>query len=404
MANFPVDPRPHVPAGFTLEDPLLRPPLRHEVFLIGCYSLNNEDLAIVKLQPPVHKDDLTLLAKELRKFFREIHQTPAVEIQQCALGDAYIRFTCTLDREKFLGPIFQFGTYRMSVIKHDEAENARSFDLDREAWVMLVGMPEDLRSAPLIAKAVSTFGIMVDWHDFGNLARVVVKVYLNDDAKIPNSVKVNVGLPSKGRSWTVPVFVLKKKSVPEMQDEEGFVTEGPLHPMPAQAPRWTGPTPPAPSDVTPGASNAGGGYNMQVDAAPGNVSVAVESVEDAAVDPVENAIPTSRENGHIIIPIVEKVEIQQVSTFDRFEAVPAPEFVDQSPAPVPKPKVNSIVIKEPALAPDSSATVKKSSLTRYFVFSLKYPLSVLTHVYIHVTLILTFLSQFFSKIYLLLLI
>jgi len=51
----------------------------------------------------------------------------------------------------------------MIVIKHDEAENARAFDLDREAWVMLVGFLEDLRNA-------------------------AVKVYLNDDAKIPDSV------------------------------------------------------------------------------------------------------------------------------------------------------------------------------------------------------------------------
>lgn len=37
------------------------------------------------------------------------------------------------ERERFLGLVFHFGTYRMSVIKHDEAENARSFDLDRVA-------------------------------------------------------------------------------------------------------------------------------------------------------------------------------------------------------------------------------------------------------------------------------
>jgi len=52
----------------------------------------------------------------------------------------------------------------------------------------------------------------------------VVKVYLNDDAKIPDSVKVSVGVPRKGHSWMVPVFVLKKKSVPELPTKEAFVT------------------------------------------------------------------------------------------------------------------------------------------------------------------------------------
>jgi len=49
MANFVVDPRPHVPSGFQLEDPPIRPPLCHEVFVTGCYTLYNEDLVIVRL-------------------------------------------------------------------------------------------------------------------------------------------------------------------------------------------------------------------------------------------------------------------------------------------------------------------------------------------------------------------
>lgn len=88
----------------------------------------------------------------------------------------------------------------MSVVKHDAGANAHSFDLDCEAWVLLVAFPEDLKNSTMIAKAVSGFGIMVDWHEMENLARVVVKVYLNDDAKIPDSVKVNAGLPQRGRS------------------------------------------------------------------------------------------------------------------------------------------------------------------------------------------------------------
>lgn len=73
MAIFAVDPRPHLPAGYELLPQPLRPPHRHEVFVAGCYSLANEDLAIVMLEPPVHKDDFSLLAAELRIFFRDMH-------------------------------------------------------------------------------------------------------------------------------------------------------------------------------------------------------------------------------------------------------------------------------------------------------------------------------------------
>lgn len=184
------------------------------------------------------------------------------EIEPCPLGDAYVMFRSPLERERFLGLVFRFDNYSMTVIKHDEAENARSFDLDHEAWVMLVGFPKDLKNAVVIAKAVFGFGILVYWHDTNNLARVIAKVYLNDDAKILDSVKINAGLPQKGRSWTLPCFVLKKTSVVDLPDKEAFVAEGPLHPVPPQTPHWSGPVPPAPSDATPVESSAGSAMNV----------------------------------------------------------------------------------------------------------------------------------------------
>lgn len=148
----------------------------------------------------MEKDDFGSLSNQLRKFFSEVHQVRVTEIQPCAVGDAYVRFSSPLERERFLGPVFPFGRcrYNLSVYKHDEVLNARSFYLNREACVMLVAFPEDLRNDALIARAVSTFGIMVDWHDTENLARVVVKVYLRHGAKIPDLVKVNALLPPKG--------------------------------------------------------------------------------------------------------------------------------------------------------------------------------------------------------------
>jgi len=46
-----------------------------------------------------------------------------------------------------------------------------------------------------------------------------------------------------------------------LQDEEAFVTVGPLHPQPPQ-PRWMGPVPPARSDATPVGSNNGEAMNV----------------------------------------------------------------------------------------------------------------------------------------------
>jgi hypothetical protein len=67
------------------------------------------------------------------------------------LGDAYVCFGSPLEREKLLGPIFHFGNYRMTVVMHDEGINASSFELDREAWVMLLGFPKDLHTTQIVA-------------------------------------------------------------------------------------------------------------------------------------------------------------------------------------------------------------------------------------------------------------
>ena len=96
------------------------------------------------------------------------------------------------------------------------------------------------------------------WHDTENLARVVAKVYLNHDAKISDSVKVNAGLPQKGHSWTVPCFVLKKQNVTELQDD--LLPLG--HPRPPQTPHWMEPVPLANSHAMPAESNNGNGMNI----------------------------------------------------------------------------------------------------------------------------------------------
>jgi hypothetical protein len=87
----------------------------------------------VRLQPAVHKDDFDSLATTLRGFFKEMHEVWVANIQPCPLGDAYVCFNTALERERFLGLEFSFGNYTMIVIKHDEGDNACSFDLDREA-------------------------------------------------------------------------------------------------------------------------------------------------------------------------------------------------------------------------------------------------------------------------------
>jgi hypothetical protein len=251
----------------------------------------------------------------------------------------------------------------MKVINHDEGENARSFDIDREAWVWLVAFPEDLKNSINIAKVVSSFGLLMHWHEPKDLARVVSKVFLNDDAKIPNSVKVNAGLPQKCKSWPVPCYVLKRQGVLELRDEEAFVLNGPLHPQPPSPPRWMGPIPPASSEATPTGSNNGATMNVDgggpgrwqqhlapVDAAPvidgemtqGNVqSSGIDAVTGSAnIQEADNVLPRN---------------VRPISTLEKFPVLGA--------AQGPPPTLRSIVVgPAPFRRPETSPSNAKDPL------------------------------------------
>lgn len=111
MANFAINPRPHLPPGFTWAPrvlPYVPPSLPR-----ACIALNlertNEDLAIALLSPPVSKDDYVPMARSLHQLLVDdgVH---APEIQPCPIGYAYVRFTSALERERYLhGPLLHLG-------------------------------------------------------------------------------------------------------------------------------------------------------------------------------------------------------------------------------------------------------------------------------------------------------
>ncbi|CAN6311658.1 unnamed protein product [Urochloa humidicola] len=245
MANFPVDPRPFAPRGFEVVpyDPAA-PPLRLYAYIDGCYDKSNEDVAIAILYPTVAKEDFNLMAREMRIYFDQVHGVRGLEIQPCPIGEAFVTFSSSLERECFLNNVWEFGEYQMHLIKHYEGVNARAHDLDREAWVMLLNFPLDLRQANHLAKAVAGFGLLSHWHQTNYKARVVVKVYLNDGARIPQAVTMTLGSQPRARSSSFQVYSLRQKDVTFLPDEDPIPEQGPMYPLPFEAPRWMSPVAP----------------------------------------------------------------------------------------------------------------------------------------------------------------
>ncbi|CAN6174190.1 unnamed protein product [Urochloa humidicola] len=242
MANFAMDPRPHVPRGFEvlLHDPS-EPPRRLYSY-IGAYSEKyNEDLAIAFFTPAVSKKDFVPMAAALKDFFTFNMHIRLAEVQPSPVGDAFVRFHSPVERERFLGKVIQFSPdYQLRLIKHDEGHNVRERDLDREAWLMVMMFPSDARSNNAISKALAGFALLRYWYDTDNNARIVVKVHLHDDAEIPHDIVVSAGLAPRVRSWTCPVYVLKRQGIPALGDEDFFPPDGPVHPIAVDPPRWMG--------------------------------------------------------------------------------------------------------------------------------------------------------------------
>ncbi|CAO2148629.1 unnamed protein product [Urochloa humidicola] len=242
MANFAVDPRPHIPAGFSWKERAApREPRRMRVFLGPSGVKTNEDLAIALTTPPVDKEDFHQMAYALHLFLRDEHHVRNPEIQQCPMGEAFVRFGCPLERLKFLKSLpLQFGQYLVRFIKHDEGDNARAIDMDREVWLMLLCYPNDFRDDSEIDKAIAGFAILKHIHRSSNASHVVIKALVNKEDDIPDDIVVSPGDSPRAPSWTVPIFLLHAEDLAVVGDEDALPPEGPLHPKPAPAPRWMG--------------------------------------------------------------------------------------------------------------------------------------------------------------------
>ncbi|CAN6347597.1 unnamed protein product [Urochloa humidicola] len=243
MANFPVDPRPFVPPGFTLVPRVpAREPSRVRCFLAPSLVKENEDLAIAVTTPSVAKEDFGPFARELQRYLLD-NGVRSPEIQMCPMGEAFVRFDSAMQREGFLfGGPRPFNGYQISFIRHDEGLNFRNLDLDRVVWLMLLCFPPDARRhVNLIDKSISVFASLLLVHKSTSESRLVIKALVNHDADVPDSVTVSTGSAPLASTWTVPIFVLNAVDVVRGGDEDPIPIDGPTHRMPNPAPGWMGP-------------------------------------------------------------------------------------------------------------------------------------------------------------------
>ncbi|CAN6328749.1 unnamed protein product [Urochloa humidicola] len=246
MALFEVDPRPLLPRGFRLvqwppEEELPNPADWPRVYLGPWRTKKNEDVALAFFHPPVASEDFYPMASALREYLVDRCHAHSIRIEQSAIGSAIVTFDSSLEREGFIrANPHSLGPYTVRFIRHDEGPNAKDVDLDRVVWLMLVGYPLDFANDDDIAKAVSGFGDLLHWHQETSKGRVIVKLLMNDGAKIPRVFLATVGDMGCARSFTVLTVRLQEEGINLLGDEVPPPDDGPAHPLPPSPPRWMG--------------------------------------------------------------------------------------------------------------------------------------------------------------------
>lgn len=200
----------------------------------------NEDLTIAFLLLAVAKEDFRELVEALKDFFAQDQGVRLHEVQPSPFGDTFVRFASPVERERFLNRVIQFGNgYTLRFIKHDEGVHVRERPLDQEVWLMMMLFPNDARNNTAIAKALAGIGLLRYWYDSTNNARVVCEVHLHDESHIADDVVVSVGIHPRVRTWTCPIYLLKRHDIINLGDEDGFphADGGLAHPFPPPPPR-----------------------------------------------------------------------------------------------------------------------------------------------------------------------
>ncbi|TVU10812.1 hypothetical protein EJB05_44364, partial [Eragrostis curvula] len=227
MANFAVTPHRYIQLGLHLEDGGVHRCNRRIVCISGDPPpLRHENCALAVSEEQLNPDQVLQLMHAINDFI-EIEVRKNVTFYSShphGVGIYRLRDACQRDTLIAMNP-HHIGARQFRFVKHDESPiNFRRSPFTRKSWIMLLGYPLDYKEESIMKQVVAPFAQLLSWNPADpSLARVMLKVLIDDPLEVPRSLVIKVGreLDGEGRSWTVPVYIFSFEFAdPAPPDEE----------------------------------------------------------------------------------------------------------------------------------------------------------------------------------------
>lgn len=212
---------------------------RADLTLQGVLPNSHQEFAavVVDPQPPEHL--FGQLIQEVANIIEHQHHIHVVRIQRYPLALCLVQLPSVLDRDILVasGPVLLGNWFHGTFVRHDQLANWRNSPYTREGWLMILGIPLNLKTGAIIERITNLCGEFIDWHYRDRvLGRVLVKARYKSANEVPNCIVLGdtMAYGGNGQTWTFHVYVLNGEPTDMLPGDEDLLPIWQMMPPPQQ--------------------------------------------------------------------------------------------------------------------------------------------------------------------------
>ncbi|BAT04860.1 Os08g0317566 [Oryza sativa Japonica Group] len=189
------------------------------------------------LQAPEHL--IGQLIQEVANIITHQHHIHVVRVQRYTLALCLVQLPSVLERDVLVGsgPVLLGNWFHGTFVKHDQLANWRNSPYTREGWLMILGIPLNLKTRGIIERITNLCGEFVDWHYRDRvLGRVLVKARYKSANDVPSCIVFGDAMAygGNGQTWTFHVYVLNGEPTDILPANEDLLPIWQMLPPPNQ--------------------------------------------------------------------------------------------------------------------------------------------------------------------------